>query len=50
MDEQQHVLSDKELFQEIVWDKLQTGEYRESNGQIYDYESGELICSMGDLV
>lgn len=49
MDGQQHVLSDKEIFQEIVWDKLQRGEYRESNDKIYDFETGELICSMGDL-
>lgn len=49
MDGQQHVMTDKEVFQEIVWDKLQTGEYRESNDNVYDFESGELICSVKDL-
>lgn len=49
MDGQQHIMSDREFFQEIVWEKLQQGEYCESNGIIYDFNTGELICSVSDM-
>lgn len=39
-------MTEEELWQEEVYDKLQRHEYIVDNGNVYDYESGEFICSL----
>jgi hypothetical protein len=39
-------MSDEELWQALIWDKIQTNEYVVVDGMVYDYASGEFICSM----
>jgi hypothetical protein len=42
----EYEMSDEEIWQELVWDKIQTHEYIVVDGKVYDYASGEFICSM----
>ncbi len=43
-------MTDEEIRQEIIWDKLQHGEYVVNNkGNVYDFETGEFICRMDFL-
>lgn len=46
MSQTAYEMTEEELWQEMVWDKLQTHEYVVDKGNIYDFESGEFICSM----
>lgn len=39
-------MTEEELWQEEVYDKLQRHEYIVDNGNVYDYGSGEFICSL----
>jgi len=40
------VMSDEELFAELVWDNLQQGVYVVSDGSVFDYGTGEWICNL----
>lgn len=39
-------MTEEEFWQEEIWYKLQTGEFVECDGVIYDIETGEVICGM----
>ena len=39
-------MTDEEIFAEIVWDKLQRGEYVVADGSVFDFESGDFICNL----
>ena len=39
-------MTDEELFEELVWDKLQQGVYVVSDGSVFDYATGEWICNL----
>lgn len=39
-------MTEEELWQEEVYDKLQRHEYIVDAGNVYDFESGERICSL----
>ena len=39
-------MTQEELWQEEVYDKLQRHEYIVDGGNVFDYESGEFICSL----
>ena len=39
-------MTDEEIFTEIVWDKLQRGEYVVADGSVFDFESGDFICNL----
>lgn len=36
-------MTEDEFIEEIIFDKLQTGEYIEIDGVVYDFETGEII-------
>jgi hypothetical protein len=38
------IMTQEELEEELVWDKLQTGDYIDIDGKVYEMETGELIC------
>ena len=40
------MMTDEELFEELVWDNLQQGVYVVSDGSVFDYTSGEWICNL----
>lgn len=42
-------MTDEQYFKEMVWDKIQTGEYIIFDGQILDYETGEIICEHSSI-
>lgn len=39
-------MTEEELWQEEIYDKLQRHEYIVDGGNVFDYESGEFICSL----
>lgn len=44
-------MTDEEIYREIVWDKIQRGEYVVTDKQeIFDYETGEFIDRMQDIL
>lgn len=43
-------MTDEEIYIEIVWEKIQRGEYVVTDKQeIYDFQSGEFIGRMQDI-
>ena len=42
-------MTEREFIEEVVWDKVQTGEYVEVDGRIYNYLTGEFIGMMDDI-
>lgn len=41
-----YMMTEEELFAELVWDKLQKHEYIVIDGSVIDPEDGELICQL----
>lgn len=39
----------KELWKKDIWYHIQMGDYVECNGIVYDYNTGEIICSTVEL-
>ena len=39
-------MTQEELWQEEVYDKLQRHEYIVHDGNVFDFETGELVCSL----
>jgi hypothetical protein len=46
MDNRTSEMTEEELWQEDVYDKLTRGIFTEYKGNIYDFDSGEFICEM----
>ena len=42
-------MTEKELWQEDVWYHIQVGDYVVSNDIVYEYETGEIICSTAEI-
>lgn len=43
-------MTEKELWQEDIWYHIQVGDYVECNGIVYEYETGEIICSIAEIL
>ena len=39
-------MTEEELWQEEVYDKLQRHEYIVDGGNVFDFETGEVVCSL----
>lgn len=39
-------MTEREVFEELIWDKLQEGEYVVADGSVFDFTSGEFICNL----
>lgn len=42
-----NAMSDEEVFAELIWDKVQIGNYVICEDKVYEYESGVFICDLG---
>ena len=44
---EENKMSDEEVFAELIWDRIQIGDYVICEYKVYEYESGLLICDLG---
>lgn len=42
-------MTDREIWQELMWDKIQRGDYIVQDSMVYEYETGEFICHVNAI-